>query len=399
MRSIAEIDADIAEVQKRIAARNEGTPQRNTPEYRAARFDYIVDGDRSGLDAYQNALNAAIQNKLSRESTEEMAKEGKAQASVEEDDKIVQQIRDVDAVIDDLKKRNYSDDSVEMRKAKNEQDYWLKRAERKGLNVSLYRDTPKTPAAQPTVAPQANAAQANATPKARTYEQIAEDIARLANDKEVTLERVNALEGELDSVANSVPYGKVTESKNQLNSKKSELATGRWNEYNSRVRAALGEKDYKKRKAALEPLKEELANYKGQEKYAEVEKAINDGLKKPVASPVVQYIKNLKDKNLMSVYTELRKAKTPTKTENAAIGEKSYPYKVTYNRNDKSLTVSGGGYSRTFKASDFSEESLGNEKKPEPTNTVASILSGGDSGKKVNRGSASRKARVAEPED
>lgn len=83
MRSIAEIDADIAEVQKRIAARNEGTPQRNTPEYRAARFDYIVDGDRSGLDAYQNALNAAIQNKLSRDAQERMLKAGKEQADEE----------------------------------------------------------------------------------------------------------------------------------------------------------------------------------------------------------------------------------------------------------------------------------------------------------------------------
>lgn len=83
MRSIAEIDADIAEVQKRIAARNEGTPQRNTPEYRAARFDYIVDGDRSGLDAYQNALNAAIQNKLSRDEQEKLVKLGRQQTDDE----------------------------------------------------------------------------------------------------------------------------------------------------------------------------------------------------------------------------------------------------------------------------------------------------------------------------
>ena len=83
MRSIAEIDADIAEVQKRIAARNEGTPQRNTPEYRAARFDYIVDGDRSGLDAYQNALNSAIQNKLSRDAQEKLVKLGRQQTDDE----------------------------------------------------------------------------------------------------------------------------------------------------------------------------------------------------------------------------------------------------------------------------------------------------------------------------
>lgn len=85
MRSIEEIDADIAEVQKRIAARNEGTPLRNSPEYRAARFDYIVDGDRSGLDAYQNALNAAIQNKLSRDAQERMLKAGKEQTNEEDE--------------------------------------------------------------------------------------------------------------------------------------------------------------------------------------------------------------------------------------------------------------------------------------------------------------------------
>ena len=73
MRSLEEIDADIAEVKARIAKRNEGMPSYGDPGYRAARFDYIVEGDRSGLDAYQNALNAAIQNKLSRESSEKMA--------------------------------------------------------------------------------------------------------------------------------------------------------------------------------------------------------------------------------------------------------------------------------------------------------------------------------------
>lgn len=84
MRSLEEIDADIAEVKARIAKRNEGMPSYGDPGYRAARFDYIVEGDRSGLDAYQNALNAAIQNKLSRESSEKMAKAGKEQADEEQ---------------------------------------------------------------------------------------------------------------------------------------------------------------------------------------------------------------------------------------------------------------------------------------------------------------------------
>lgn len=394
MRSVAEIDKDIAEVQAQIASRNSGTPDRNNPEYRAARFDYIVEGDRSGLDAYQNALNAAIQNKLSRESSEKMAKDGKAQASLEEDDEIVKNLSNSDAVVSDLKNRNYADDSVEMRKALNERDYWITRAKRKGLDVAVYQDAPK---AAPVVTPAATAAPQSA-PKGRTHEAIAADIARLADNKDITLDQVNALEQELMANASTVPYDKMTESVNLVNAKKKAIGDSAWNEYNSRVKAALGEKDYAKRKAALEPLKEELGNYKGQEKYAEVEKSINDGLKKPVASPVVKYIKNLKAVDLMSVYQELRKSKTKTKTDNASIGDKSYPYKVSYN-NDESLTVSGGGYSRTFKASDFGEESLGKEKKSEPANSVANVLSGGGDGKKANRGSASRKARVSEPED
>ena len=383
MRSIEEIDAEIAEVQKRIADRNAGNPQRNSPEYRAARFDYIVDGDRSGLDAYQNALNAAIQNKLSRERAEKMAKAAKAQASLEEDDDIMLHLSDADAVVDDLKKRNYADDSLEMRKAKNQRDHWVKRAERKGIDVSLYKDAPKATATQTTVAAQANATQANAAPNVRTYEQIAEDIARLADDKEVTLERVNALEGELDSVANSVPYGKVTESKNQLNSKKSELATGRWNEYNSRVKAALGEKNYKKRKAALEPLKEELASYKGQEKYAEVEKSINDGLKKPAADPLTKGVvrQNFGKNDVITMMKELKSAKEKGVTKNISVGDKgrNVTFKLLQNGDVQVLNEKGREIDR-FKKADLEEFDTGNKIEvppPQDLNPVAKTLSGG----------------------
>ena len=85
MRSIAEIDADIEAVRQRMAARNEGMPSRNSPEYRAARFDYIVNGDRSGIDAYSSAVQSAMQNKLNRESTEKLAKLNKESAKEEDE--------------------------------------------------------------------------------------------------------------------------------------------------------------------------------------------------------------------------------------------------------------------------------------------------------------------------
>ena len=82
MRSVAEIDKDIAEVKARMASEN---PQRTSPEYRAARFDYIVNGDRSGIDAYSSAMQSAIQNKLNRESTEKLAALNKESAKEEDE--------------------------------------------------------------------------------------------------------------------------------------------------------------------------------------------------------------------------------------------------------------------------------------------------------------------------
>jgi hypothetical protein len=83
MNELDRINQQIADVQARIAAKNYDIPQRNTPEYRAARFDYIVDGDRSGMDAYNTAVANAIQNRLNRESTMALAKLNKEQADEE----------------------------------------------------------------------------------------------------------------------------------------------------------------------------------------------------------------------------------------------------------------------------------------------------------------------------
>ena len=385
MRSIAEIDADIAEVQKRIAARNEGTPQRNTPEYRAARFDYIVDGDRSGLDAYQNALNAAIQNKLSRESQERMLKLGKEQTDDEAFDQWQKDYSFAKNAEEEIK-NNPASSEKQKKDAAATVRYYEAVGNKKGY-TQKYNDLTKEPE----------------TPKAETPSQPAGESFKQLIAKGQTLETDEDLDNHIKALlaykGNDAVVQEAYDAIKAAQDKKQKNLNDRFEKWKSDTDTYLGEKDYGKRSKLLQGQRDSSEEFKDMKDYEKYNQKIEKGMKKPVASPVVQYIKNLKADNLMSVYTELRKAKTPTKTDNAAIGEKSYPYKVTYNRNDKSLTVSGGGYSRTFKASDFSEESLGNEKKSEPTNTVASILSGGDSGKKVNRGSASRKARVAEPED
>lgn len=70
MRSSAQIAEEIKQLEAEIARNNElGIQSRRTPEYRAARFDWLLNGNRSGLDAYSQSINTALQNRLSREAT------------------------------------------------------------------------------------------------------------------------------------------------------------------------------------------------------------------------------------------------------------------------------------------------------------------------------------------
>lgn len=386
MRSVAEIDKEIAEVQARIAARDAGTPQRNSPEYRAARFDYIVDGDRSGLDAYQNALNAAIQNKLSRESQERMLKEGKEQANDEAFDQWQKDYSFAKNAEEEIK-NNPASSEKQKKDAAATVRYYKAVGDKKGY-TQRYNDLTKEPETPKNEAP------STAQPAGESFKQLIAKGQTLETDEDLD----NHIKALLAYKGNDAVVQEAYDAIKAAQDKKQKNLNDRFEKWKSDTDTYLGEKDYGKRSKLLQGQRDSSEEFKDLKDYEKYNQKIEKGMKKPVASPVVQYIKNLKADNLMGVYTELRKAKNKTKTDNASIGDKSYPYKVAYN-NDGSLTVSGGGYSRTFKASDFSEESLGNEKKPESTNTLASILSGGDSGKKVNRGSASRKARVAEPED
>lgn len=70
-RSIQEIQADMARVQAAIDERN--TLGSAMPEYRAARFDYVVDGDRSGLDAMLGRVAASAESRRAREAQEQAA--------------------------------------------------------------------------------------------------------------------------------------------------------------------------------------------------------------------------------------------------------------------------------------------------------------------------------------
>ena len=351
MRSVAEIDKDIAEVQAQIASRNSGTPDRNNPEYRAARFDYIVEGDRSGLDAYQNALNAAIQNKLSRESSEKMMQAGKEQADEEAMDQWQKEYSFAKSAQSDI-----YNNPASTQKQKEDADanvrYYESVGKRKG-----YLDKYKAMTAAPAAAPAAPAA--TETPK-ETFKQLM--------GRGQTLEKDEDIDAWIDDVkkytGNDAVVGEAYEGIGKAQEKKKANADARWNEYNSRVKAALGEKNYGKRKAALEPLKEELANYNGQEKYAEVEKSINDGLKKPAADPLTKGVvrQNFGNNDVTTMMKELKAAKEKGVTKNVSVGDngRTVTFKLLQNGDVQVLNEKGREIDR-FKKADLEQFDTGNK--------------------------------------
>lgn len=370
MRSIAEIDADIAEVQKRIAARNEGTPQRNSPEYRAARFDYIVDGDRSGLDAYQNALNAAIQNKLSRESAEKMAKEGKAQA----DDEAMDQWQKDYSFAKSAQSEIYNDPKS-TQKQKDDADATVRYYEAVGAKkgyMKKYSDMTKAPEATKAETPAAPA-----QPAGETFKQLMGRGQTLEKDEDIDawIEDVKKYTG------NDAVVGEAYEGIGKAQEKKKANADARWNEYNSRVKAALGEKNYGKRKAALEPLKEELGNYKGQEKYAEVEKSINDGLKKPAADPLTKGVvrQNFGKNDVITMMKTLKDAKEKGVTKNVSVGDKgrTVTFKLLKNGDVQVLNEKGTEIDR-FKEAELQDfDTSGKDSEPKQVDIpIAKALKG-----------------------
>ena len=66
MRSSSEIAAEINALKAQIAS---GLPYGNSAAHNAAVFDHVYSGDRSGVDAFQRAIEQAMQNKLQRELT------------------------------------------------------------------------------------------------------------------------------------------------------------------------------------------------------------------------------------------------------------------------------------------------------------------------------------------
>ena len=120
MRSLSEINADIARVEQLIAERDADPSQSvYTPNYDAAVFDYAMGGDRTGLDALMSRIRQAKEAKLQREAAEkqrlsqqafqESMQKAQQEFTSAENDKnraVQREVRDTNTAIENAKRRN-----------------------------------------------------------------------------------------------------------------------------------------------------------------------------------------------------------------------------------------------------------------------------------------------------
>ena len=116
-------------------------------------------------------------------------------------------------------------------------------------------------------------------------------------------------------------------------------------------------------------MKEELANYKGQEKYAEVEKSINDGLKKPAADPLTKGVvrQNFGNNDVTTMMKELKAAKEKGVTKNVSVGDngRTVTFKLLQNGDVQVLNEKGREIDR-FKKADLEQFDTGNKATVKP---------------------------------
>lgn len=77
MRSSAEIKAEIDALSAQIA---NGIPYEDSAAHNVGVYDHVLSGDRSGIDAYNRAVEQAVQNKIQRELTASENEKNRANA-------------------------------------------------------------------------------------------------------------------------------------------------------------------------------------------------------------------------------------------------------------------------------------------------------------------------------
>ena len=331
MNELDRINQQIAEVQARIAAKNSGIPQRNTPEYRAARFDYIVDGDRSGMDAYNTAVANAIQNRLNRESTMELSKLNKEQA----DEEGMNQWQK-DYSFAKSAKREIDNDPKSTQKDKDDAyatvKYYEAVGRRKGYTdrfdsmvASEQSQTPAAPAAPTPAAPAPDAPVSNwANDSANAQKVIDTDTS--------TLDDIAAAEKALQAYANNPAVaeelGKLTSG---LSNKRNKIdTTEKWKLAQEKARAEIARKGAKP--ADMDAQMEAIKGFEGQEGFdrlmTELKNKKRDLTPKDL-TPLKNAVKqSWNDNALMLILSEMRREGKKERQDNVTVNGKTVGVKI-----------------------------------------------------------------------
>lgn len=341
MNELDRINQQIADVQARIAAKNAGMPQRNTPEYRAARFDYIVDGDRSGMDAYNTAVANAIQNRLNRESTLKLAKLNKEQADEEGMDQWQK-----DYSFAKSAKREIDNDPKSTQKDKDDADATVKYYEAVGRRKGYTNKFESMVASEQSQDPPAPAAPVSnwATDSANAQKVIDTDTS--------TLDDIAAAEKALQAYANNSAVaeelGKLTSG---LSNKRNKIdTTEKWKLAQEKARAEIDRKGVKI--PDIEAQMEAIKGFEGQEGY---EKLMTDLKNKKTAltpkdnSALIAAVNNnWKDAALKVILSEMRIKGETERNANVTVGGKTVDVKIKRNGDTLYITDNKGTNLRKY---------------------------------------------------
>ena len=351
-RTIEEIDAELAEVDRQIALRN-------AMGYKIARAKAILDHDTSGLERIYSAMETARQNKLNRDSAEKMQKAAKAESDDETRDQIVKELNTAVAIWNDSSKNENLSESEKARARENVK-YWQSRADKKGVSY--------VPVKFDEVSPTGTTQES--TPKStRSWKQIAADAARIAETEGIDNAEIEKVENEInDYKGNDFTTREANESLAKLSNrrkankdKESELS---WDKKKDEVEAALKAND----KAKLEKLQSELEQFSDRKDFATTKQKVDNALKpKKVDTTLKDWVKN----NIGRAQVMLEYAKKGSKlnTEGKAsftqtINGKNYSYSFAKTLNGVDVVDAKGNVLKHFPKKDLDLE---NDQKTEQT--------------------------------
>lgn len=367
-RTIEEIDAELAEVDKQIALRN-------AMGYKYAQAKAILDHDTSGLERIYSAMETARQNKLNRESAEKMHNAAKAEADDETRDQIVKELNTAVAIWNDSSNNANLSESDKARARENVK-YWQSRADKKGVSyVPVKFDNAN-----------ATGATQEATPKSiRSWKQIAADAERIAATEGIDPAEIDKIReeaygyrgndytaGEANSLIAKLDNRKKTDA-----DKKAELA---WDTKKNEVEAALKADN----KDELKKLQSELGQFSDRKDFATTKQKVDKALKpKKVDTTLKDWVKN----NIGRAQVMMESAKKGSKLNTdgkvsftQTINGKNYAYGFAKTLNGVDVVDAKGNVLKRFSKKDLDLE---NDQKTEQAPTQPSttdwskVLGGG----------------------